>query len=168
MNLVVGEVGQMPSTRAAALERVIIRSPPKEADELRIISGVLFLSQYSSLHRLYPVETLIQRVAPTLKLDQFLYYTDPQGAPVAFCNWAWLNASVLKEVLTTGRDLCADEFACGGLPFFYEFLAPFGHCRKVVRVLRNLPFLKGRCIPAIRGEVYRDDPYLPRIQYFQF
>jgi hypothetical protein len=28
----------------------------------------------------------------------------------------------------TGRDLSADEFQCGDLPFFYEFLTPFGHC----------------------------------------
>jgi len=137
--------------------------------ELRIVSGVFFLSQYSSLHGRYPAETLTRRVAPTLPLGQFLYFTDPDGVPVAFCNWAFLNASVLKDVLTTGRDLRADEFACGDLPFFYEFLAPFGHCREVVRALRNLPCFKGRRIPAIRGEVYDDrGPYVPRVQYFQF
>jgi cytolysin-activating lysine-acyltransferase len=87
--------------------------------------------------------------------------------PVAFCNWAWLNASVLDEVLATGRDLRADEFQCGDLPFFYEFLAPFGHCQAVVRDLRSLSIFKGRRIPSIRAKV-GDTSQIPRVKYLQF
>jgi cytolysin-activating lysine-acyltransferase len=97
-----------------------------------------------------------------------LYFTDAQGVPLAFCNWAWLNIQVLTDVLATGRDLQEDEFACGDLPFFYEFLAPFGHCRAVVRSLRALPHFQGQRIPAIRGEVYSGSAYVPRVQHFQF
>jgi len=156
------------SPAAGGLERVQIRSPLNEHDRLRIASGVLFLCQYSSLHASYPVAMLNRRIDPSLPLQQFLYYTDQEGMPVAFCNWAWLGASVLEDVLATCRDLQPDEFKCGDLPFFYEFLAPFGHCRAVVRDLRGLPFFKGRRIPAIRGEAYDRPPYVPRVQYFQF
>jgi cytolysin-activating lysine-acyltransferase len=109
-----------------------------------------------------------RRIDPSLPLQQFRYYTDDDGVPVAFCNWAWLSATVLEEVLATGRDLEPHEFRCGDLPFFYEFLAPFGHCRAVVRDLRTLSFFKDRAIPAIRGEAYARLPYIPRVKFFQF
>ncbi len=149
------------------LERAIVGTPPSEA-AVRIVSGVQFLCRYSRLHASYPPQMLDRRIAPSLTLGQFHYYTDPRGIPLAFCNWAWLNAKVLGEMLATGRDLHPDEFRCGDLPFFYELLAPFGHCRAVVRDLRGLPSFKGRRIPAIRGESPDTGPFKPRIQYFQF
>ena len=156
------------SLAGGAIERVVTGLPLSEADELRITSGVWFLCRFSSLHARYPVETLNQRISPSLPLGQFHYYTGTLGAPAAFCNWAWLKASVLDDVLKTGRDLREDEFQCGNLPFFYELLAPFGHCRAVVRELRGLSFFKGRRIPAIRGEVCDSAPHIPRVKYFQF
>ena len=157
-----GALGRQP------LERVVVGTPPSEGAALRIVSGVQFLCGYSRLHAGYPPEMLDRRVAPSLTLGQFHYYTDPRGVPLAFCNWAWLDARVLSEALATGRDLAADEFRCGDLPFFYELLAPFGHCRAVVRDLRGLPFFRGRRIPAIRGEIRGDGRFEPRVQYFQF
>ncbi len=154
--------------RQQPLERVIVKPPSSEAVMLRIMSGVQFLCGYSRLHARYPPAKLDIRIAPSLVLGQFHYYTDPRGVPLAFCNWAWLNGQVLDEVLATGRDLATDEFRCGNKPFFYELLAPFGHCRAAVRDLRGLPFFKGRCIPAIRGEVRPDGPFEPRVRYFQF
>lgn len=150
------------------LERVTVATPPSEAAALRVVSGVEFLSGCSPLHASYPPGMLERRIEPSLTLGQFRYYTDPRGVPLAFCNWAWLDGRVLGEALATGRDLLAHEFRCGDRPFFYEFLAPFGHCRAVVRDLRGLPFFKGRRIPAIRGEVRGDGPFEARVAYFQF
>ena len=147
------------------LEQVEPGSPLRERDAIRIKSGVLFLSQHSSLHAQYPVAMLDRRIDPSLPLGQFHYYTDRDGMPVAFCNWVWLTRRVLEEVMVSGRDLEPHEFNCGALPFFYEFIAPFGHCRAVVRGLRELSCFKGRRIPAIRGET---DYAVPRVKYFQF
>ena len=155
-------LGRMP------LERVIFAGPLSEASALRIMSGVEFLSGYSGLHAGYPPDLLDSRVQPSLPLGQFRYYTDPRGVPLAFCNWAWLNGTILDEALATGRDPNPHEFNCGGLPFFYELFAPFGHCRAVVRDLRGLPFFKGRRIPAIRGETRGPEPFRPRVRYLQF
>jgi cytolysin-activating lysine-acyltransferase len=154
--------------RRQPLERVTVWPPSSEVVTLRIMSGVQFLCGYSRLHARYPPAKLDIRIAPSLMLGQFHYYIDGRGVPLAFCNWAWLNAQVLGEALATGRDLTTDEFRCGDQPFFYELLAPFGHCRAVVRDLRGLPLFKGRCIPAIRGEIRTDGPFEPRVQYFQF
>jgi cytolysin-activating lysine-acyltransferase len=147
------------------LDRVRFGSPLRESDAVRVKSGVLFLSQHSRLHAQYPVAMLDRRIDPSLPLGQFHYYTDREGTPAAFCNWVWLTVPVLEEVMASGRDLEPHEFNCGEQPFFYEFLAPFGHCRAVVRGLRELPFFRGRRIPAIRGET---DDWVPRVRYFQF
>ena len=149
------------------IERVAIRLPLTEADELRVTSGLFYLCRHSILHSLYPADTLERRIAPSLLLGQFQYYTDLSGVPVAFCNWAWLDASVLDEVLANGRDLRADEFHCGDLPFFYEFLAPFGHCQAVARDLRSLSIFQGRRIPTIRAKVGHTSE-IPRVRYLQF
>lgn len=150
------------------LERAIAGTSLSEAAALRVLSGVHFLCGYSRLHVRYPPEMLDRRIAPSLTRGQFHYHTDPRGVPLAFCNWAWLNTQVLSETLATGRDLQPDEFRCGDLPLFYELLAPFGHCRAVVHNLRDLPFFKGRRIPAIRGAIGDRGPFGPRVQYFQF
>ena len=150
------------------VERVAFKLPLNESHRCRIDSGVWFLSRYSSLHARYSPEVLSRRVGRSLDLGQFRYYTDAQGTPAAFCNWAWLNAPVLDDVLATGRDLDADEFQCGELPFFYELLAPFGHCRAVVRELRSLPYFRGRRIAAIRGQSRTGGRNGSRVGYFQF
>jgi len=150
-----------------AIERVAIRFPLAEADAVRVASGVFLLSRHSRLHTHYSLETLDRRIAPSLPLGQFHYYTDPRGLPVAFCNWAWLSATVLADVLATGRDLHANEFRCGDLPMFYEFLAPFGHIHAVVRDFRGLPAFKGRRIPSIRAKA-GDTSSVPRVRYLHF
>ena len=139
--------------------------PPSEVDLLRIRSGVLHLAAYSALHRTYASGVLQKRIDPALALGQFHYHTDTSGLPAAFCNWVWLSRDVLQAVATTGRDLDPHEFRCGELPFFYEFLAPFGHARAVVRALRDRAEFRGRAIPAIRGR--RGDGG-PLIKTFQF
>jgi|GEM_PF-3417850 len=152
----------------AALERAAIGLPLSDGDALRVMSGVLFLARYSPVHTRYPLEVLRHRIEPSLWLGQFHYYTDAAGVPAAFCNWAWLNGSVLADLLATGRDLEETEFQCGELPFFYELLAPFGHCRKVVRALRGMPCFQGRRIPAIRAKASGYIPAVSRVAYFAF
>jgi cytolysin-activating lysine-acyltransferase len=156
-----------PAIAGDDIERVAIRLPLTEVDELRITSGVFYLSRHSTLHALYPIETLNSRIGPSLRIGQFQYFTDSLGTPVAFCNWGWLNRSVLEDVLATGRDLRPEEFHCGDLPFFYEFLAPFGHCQAVVREFRSLPIFKGRRIPSIRAKASDISP-IPRVKYLHF
>jgi cytolysin-activating lysine-acyltransferase len=133
------------------IELVRFASPPGESDLLRIQSGLLYLAAHSDLHRTYADGVLQRRTDPALALGQFHYHTDASGLPVAFCNWVWLSPDVFGAVTSTGRDLEPHEFRCGAAPFFYEFLAPFGHARAVVRALRDRPEFRGRAIPAIRG-----------------
>ena len=51
------------------------------------------------------------------------------------------------------------------LPFFYEFLAPFGDCRAIARDLRGLPFFRGRRVPSIRVKVDEDSNHTAQVRY---
>lgn len=164
MVAIAGGTGNPSSVAAGPLELASFRSPLSEGNRLIVLSGVLHLASYSPLHESYGSDVLMARIAPSLALGQFQYHTDPDGLPLAFCNWVWLSEDVLAEVTATERDLGPDEFRCGEHPFFYEFLAPFGHARAAVRALRGLPEFAGRAIPAIRGS--RDGA--PRIGIFHF
>ena len=152
----------------SGFERVLFEFPLSEANLARILSGVWFLCSFSRLHAYYSPGVSEHRIEPSLALRQFRYYTDLHGVPIAFCNWAWLSGAVLDDVFRTGRDLKPHEFRCGDLPFFYEFLAPFGHCRAVVRELRELPSFRGRRIPAIRTKVCNNSSPVPKLKYFHF
>jgi cytolysin-activating lysine-acyltransferase len=139
-----------------ALRRVDFDLPLGRSDELQIVGAVFSLSGHSRLHSSYSVARLRGRVCPSLPLGQFRYYTDTDGSPAAFCNWAWLTQPVLDELLETGRDLQEHEFKCGDVPFLCELLAPFGHSWTVARDLAELPFFRGRRVPAIRSKVHAD------------
>ncbi|CNG67384.1 cytolysin-activating lysine-acyltransferase rtxC [Yersinia enterocolitica] len=63
-----------------------------ESSEIQeIMGGVMLLTQRSPLHRAYFVSEWFQQIYPAITLNQFRYYTDEQGNPLAFCNWAFLS-----------------------------------------------------------------------------
>jgi cytolysin-activating lysine-acyltransferase len=149
------------------IEEVIFTSPPTETAQLRIQSGVLYLAGYSALHKVFPVEMLEDRIRPALLIRQFVYYTDTFGVPAAFCSWAWLSSAVLQDVFETSRELRANEYNCGDLPFFCELIAPFGHCRTVIGDLALRPCFKGRNVPFIRTKL-ADGNVCVRVGYMRF
>ncbi|HHL2711413.1 TPA: toxin-activating lysine-acyltransferase [Yersinia enterocolitica] len=51
----------------------------------------MLLTQRFPLHRAYFVSEWFQQIYPAITLNQFRYYTDEQGNPLAFCNWAFLS-----------------------------------------------------------------------------
>jgi cytolysin-activating lysine-acyltransferase len=137
------------------------------ATSIKIMGAVVWMMQSSPLHRNYSVEMLLKRVGPALQKNQFRYYEDPQRGPIAFCNWAFLSDSALDEIITTGRDPEAHEWTSGKNIYFVEMIAPFGHCRRVARDLREAVFPKGQRGFAIRGQFYHDEPNGIRIQKFR-
>lgn len=137
------------------------------ATSIKIMGAVVWMMQSSPLHRNYSVEMLLKRVGPALQKNQFRYYEDPQRGPIAFCNWAFLSDSAFDQIITTGRDPEAHEWASGKNLYFVEMIAPFGHCRRVVRDLREAVFPKDQRGFAIRGQVYHDEPNGMRLQKFR-
>ncbi|WP_280513340.1 toxin-activating lysine-acyltransferase [Chromobacterium amazonense] len=129
-----------------------------QSQKQAMLGGVMLLSQYSPLHRRYSVAEWQHRIIPAFDLDQFCYYEDDQGRPVAFCNWAFVSIQVRKILLSGSRDLIETDWQSGDFIFIPEMIAPFGHARAVVRDLRQRVFSskKGQRVCTVRGTIHPD------------
>ncbi len=56
---------------------------------------------------------------------------------MSFCNWLWVSQEVLDALLSQERDVEADDWDSGEIPFFPEMIAPHGHLRKIIADLRD-------------------------------
>jgi cytolysin-activating lysine-acyltransferase len=137
------------------------------ASSIKIMGSIVWMAQNSVLHKNYSVEMLLKRIGPSLQIDQFRYYEDPSRGPVAFCNWAFLSDEILNEIVATGRDPEVHEWNSGENIFFVELIAPFGHCHRVVRNLRDEVLPRGQRVFAIHGQVYHDRPNAIRLRKFR-
>ena len=135
-----------------------INYQPEELDDSKVqamIGGVMLLSQHSPLHRHYVVAEWQQRIMPAFELNQFCYYEDDQGRPIAFCNWAFLSEQNRDELLSGTRELLPSDWRSGEHIYIPEMIAPFGHGRQIVNDLRRRVFLpwKGQKVCTVRGKL---------------
>ena len=105
------------------------------SQERHMLGNVFWLFNCSALHRRYSVEIMLQYILPALKLKQYLYY-EQFNKPVAFCNWAFVSDEVLQLSMNGNYRLGPNQWSSGDNLFFPEFIAPFGHCRKMVKHLK--------------------------------
>lgn len=140
------------------------QTTPRE--QAGILGGVLWLCRFSSLHMNYPVGLLLERVAPSIELNQYRYYEDDDGTPIGFCNWALLSDELLAEALKGEDNLKPADWRSGSNLFFPEFIAPFGHCMRLVRDLRRNILPPNQRIWSMRGMFDEDGAGVPRIHRF--
>ncbi|GFN46287.1 toxin-activating lysine-acyltransferase [Candidatus Regiella insecticola] len=134
----------------------------------RVIGGVLLLSQYSPLHRLYSIGEWQQRTLPSFQINQYCYYENSQGKPVAFFNWAFVSEKIRDE-LCSGRNIIESDWQSGENIFIPEMIAPFGQVKTIVKDIRQRIFLsfKGKKICAVRGKILKkNENNVPKIQWF--
>ncbi|MEM6452347.1 MAG: toxin-activating lysine-acyltransferase [Cyanobacteria bacterium P01_D01_bin.105] len=116
---------------------------------LKMLGSIVCLMQYSPLHRQYSIADLEECFIPSLLHNQFRYY-EINGAPIGFVNWAWLNEESEEKFQTGDYELALDEWVGGSSLWFPEFVAPFGHARKIVADLRTNVHKKGTPAKALR------------------
>ncbi|MGY3960511.1 RTX toxin-activating lysine-acyltransferase RtxC [Aeromonas popoffii] len=148
---------------------VLQSTEPNWQQNQHMLGGVILLSQHSSLHRRYSVAEWQQRILPAFELNQFSYYEDAQGRPVAFCNWAFVSLSIRDTLLAAERELIREDWQSGNHIFIPEMIAPYGHARAVVSDLRRRIFLpwKGQRVCTVRGHVHAERGHcVRRVQWF--
>ncbi|WP_155410558.1 toxin-activating lysine-acyltransferase [Yersinia kristensenii] len=142
-----------------------------ESSEIqKIMGGVMLLTQRSPLHRAYFVSEWFQQIYPAIILNQFRYYEDEQGNPLAFCNWAFLSEKNMNEILSGERDIRKEDWQSGSNMFFPEMIAPYGHAKMMATDLRrNIhSSRKGERMCAIRGQLNKKcSSDKPKIQWFK-
>lgn len=133
------------------------------------LGSVLWLAQFSELHRNYPLGYLSARIMPAIRLGQYRIYRRDDGMPLGFVNWAYLDDPRLQAVLSGERWLEPDEWDCGDIPFIPELIAPHLRFERIEEDLRYNVFPEARDVYAIRGQVVAPDqpPPKPRVMKFK-
>lgn len=116
---------------------------------LQMLGSLMHLMMYSPLHRLYTISDLEERFIPSLLHNQFRYY-EINGFPIGFVNWAWIDDAVEQKYQTGQYELTLDEWQGGSNLWFPEFVAPFGHARKMIQDLRTNVLPKGTPAKALK------------------
>lgn len=112
-----------------------IQSLSKE--QQRVLGAVTLLCSHSPVHREYTAAMIQHLFIPPILLKQYLLYENSQG-PLAFCSWSFLSDKKLYQVQHEQYVISPNDWQSGSQLFFPDFLAPFGHCKRVVKDLRKL------------------------------
>lgn len=104
---------------------------------MNILGHILDLLLMSRLHRRMALEDLARTVVPPMHLGQCEVFCDPAGKPVGFVTWAFVTDELLSKLKSNQHRIQPHEWKCGDKLWFNDFVAPFGHCRQMVRRLRH-------------------------------
>ncbi|MEM9944577.1 MAG: toxin-activating lysine-acyltransferase [Cyanobacteria bacterium P01_D01_bin.36] len=129
--------------------RELLKPSGRMQQRLQMLGSIVCLMQNSSLHRRYTIAELEERFIPSLLHNQFRYY-EIDGTPIGFVNWAWLDEETEEKYKTGDYELALDEWVGGSSLWFPEFVAPYGHARKMVADLRANVHKKGTPAKALR------------------
>lgn len=148
------------------------------SEQTSALADVLWLCGHSPLHRRYPVHILHDRFLPSLAQRQYVMCKEEDGRPLGFCNWIYLPEKRMREIAGAKRDVQQSDWWIAAETgqehqaelqlFFPEFLAPFGHCRQLVRYLRQQVFPRGTTGISIRGRIAMPgERALPKVKHFK-
>lgn len=102
---------------------------------LAMLGEVAWLLAHSTLHRAWPLDSLLQWVAPALALKQCrVYHRDER--PVAYVSWARLAKPVEEAYALNPRSLRPADWNSGDRLWVIDLVAPFGDGTAVLRDLR--------------------------------
>jgi cytolysin-activating lysine-acyltransferase len=103
----------------------------------RLIGVIVTLMSLSPAHADYRIQHLAAVVLPPVQLNQFRIYHDKAKKPVGFVSWAMLSPEAESKFLNQAAPLTLEEWASGDRMYFMEFIAPYGHSRRIAADLRN-------------------------------
>ena len=98
------------------------------------IGMAAWLCSYSEYHSDWPLWAFDENIRPPLDLGQYRFYLSDSGTPVGFASWAWLNDSA-KAAVISEEPLEHKQWNSGENLIFWDFIAPWGHAKGMVRDL---------------------------------
>ncbi|MCE7901242.1 MAG: toxin-activating lysine-acyltransferase [Gammaproteobacteria bacterium PRO9] len=96
--------------------------------------AVLSLMSSSPFHKAWTPRDVLQWILPPMALGQYVLATSG-GVGVAFATWAFVDDEG-HQLLKAGRALKPEQWKSGQHIWVVDFIAPFGHCRDLARLLR--------------------------------
>lgn len=103
---------------------------------MTMLGEIVWLMAHSSLHRGWPVDSILQWVVPALLHKQCrLYHRD--GRPVAYVAWAGLSRDVEEAYVLNPRSLQPKDWCSGKRLWMLDWIAPYGDSTAVIRDLKE-------------------------------
>lgn len=121
-----------------------------ESSLITDIRQVLLDSDYHKDWDEYDYQALIYSA---FHYEHALLVLSSEGDPIGLCTWAFLDKDRAEQYASTGVVYHTDFEGEDGEGWVIDFAAPYGHCRQVVRILRN--YFKDRYGPRVAGKIYR-------------
>lgn len=95
--------------------------------EAEVLGASVWLWMHSAMHRDAPLHVLPSILLPIIKRQQYVLVVQRQQ-PVFFLSWMWLDAQAEARYLREPTVMIQEEdWRCGDLLWFRDFIAPFGH-----------------------------------------
>lgn len=125
-----------------------------------ILGEMIWLYSVSEVHQQWPVGCIHQWLLPAITNQQYRLYHH-EGRPVGLITWAWLSEEVETTYVRNPKSLDPKQWKSGDRLWFPDFIAPFGHARKIFIDLKNNIFPND----VARTLRYRKDSDTMKIKY---
>lgn len=106
-------------------------------DEAQVLGSAVWLWMHSAAHRDAPLHSLSTLLLPAIKRRQFILISE-DGRPVFFLSWLNLSAEAEARYLSAPAVcLPPEDWDSGDRLWINDWVAPFGHTRRVSTLLRS-------------------------------
>lgn len=104
-------------------------------ESIEILGQITWLWINSPLQKDWPTHLLGTNAIPAIAHRQFLLLKQ-NDLPVAYCSWAFLDASAEKRYLADAHSLTLADWISGERMWLVDWVAPFGHSFALYRQMR--------------------------------
>lgn len=102
-----------------------------------MLDHVIHLLSQSELHKVWTVEQITRCIIPPVNLNQHAGMFE-NGYLVAWASWAFLSEEKSDSFLEGDMSMTPNDWRSGNVLVFMDIVAPYGHCRPLIRKCRNL------------------------------
>lgn len=103
----------------------------------RLIGEITTLMMYSKVHSKFMVLDIPDIILPPIHLNQFRIYRDRNKKPIGFVSWANFDDKTERKYINGYILRSLEEWNSGDRLFFTDFIAPFGHAKKIFKDLTH-------------------------------
>lgn len=104
------------------------------------LGTIMWLMSHANYHREWPLWSVDEDVVPAIILGHYKIYFSDKNTPIGFATWAWLDDCAKEQLLNNEDTLELSQWTSGTNLLFADFVAPWGHARKILSDLRTNRF----------------------------
>ena len=102
-----------------------------------MLDSVIHLMTFSDVHKSWTVEQVNRCITPPINLQQCAGIVEG-GNLVAWVSWAFMDDNTGDKFLDGLYSMKPDSWSSGERLILMDFIAPFGHTKKLVKIVRRL------------------------------